>query len=142
MTSQWQPHGLIRNQDLEESYQNAKKAIDGKGNSNDPKEFFTVHLWEDFLPCYFPRPDFKLNSQQPPSSKKKGADKQCDLAIKYIDDEFSWHILIFAECKRAKNTSKSKIRDLETQAQGYCEEFLKEVEGQRGGREVNKRKGC
>jgi hypothetical protein len=124
MTSQWVPHGLIQDPDLEEPYQNAKKSVDATGNSKDPKEYYAVHLFEDlFSYLIFPRPDFKVNSQQPPS-EKKGKDKVCDLAIKYVDNSRMWHILCFAEAKRAKNTSGSKIRALEEQAEGYCEEFI------------------
>ena len=45
----WVPHGLIKNQDLEECYQNAKFSVDAKGNSYDPKEYHTVYLFEDLF---------------------------------------------------------------------------------------------
>jgi hypothetical protein len=121
----WVPHGLIKNQDLEECYQNAKFSVDAKGNSYDPKEYHTVHLFEDLFNFQlFPYAEgFKSNSQVPPSDKA-GQDKASDIATKYVDDRYKWHMFCFSEAKRAKNTSQSKIRAVETQAQGYCKEFL------------------
>jgi hypothetical protein len=36
--------------------------------------------------------------------------------------------LCFAEAKRTRNVTASKIRDLETQARGYCLEFLENAD--------------
>ena len=124
MTSRWVPHGLIQDQDLEEVYQAAKLSVDRDGNCKDPKEYHTIHLFEDlFNLLTFPRPNYKTNSQQPPSDKV-GSDKLCDLATKAVDDGHKWHMFCFSEGKRASNTSDSKIKALEVQAQGYCKEFV------------------
>jgi hypothetical protein len=83
--SYWMPHGLIQDQRLEEVYQAAKLSVDEHGYSKDPKEYYTVHLFEDlFNFVLFPGPNFKVNSQQPPSDKK-GVDKSCDIAVKFVD---------------------------------------------------------
>ena len=120
----WKPHGLIQKPGLEEPYQNARLSIDIYGNEIDPKEHFTVHLFEDlFNKEIFTGDMFFVNSQQPPS-RKRGRDKACDIAIKYLDQNYHHQILCFAEAKRARNMIYSKIRDLEKQAQGYCQDFL------------------
>jgi hypothetical protein len=120
----WQPHGLIQKRALEAPYRDAKLAIDAYGNSQDPKEHFTVKLFEDlFNKQIFAGDDFFVNSQKPPSTKR-GTDKACDIVIMYVDGAYEHQILCFAECKRAKNVTTSKIRALETQAQGYCQDFL------------------
>jgi hypothetical protein len=120
----WKPHGLIQKQTLEASYRNAKLAVDSLGNSSDPKEHFTFKLWEDlFNKQLFQGDGFTVNSQQPPSTRK-GSEKACDIVVMYVDNDYEHQILCFAECKRAKSVKISKIRALETQAQGYCDEFL------------------
>ncbi|KAH8587320.1 hypothetical protein B0O99DRAFT_601762 [Bisporella sp. PMI_857] len=128
MTSAWVPHGHIRDEDLEESYQNARAAVNSSGNSRDPKEYHSIHLMEDLCNLsWFPRPHYKTNSQFPPSDTK-GPNKACDLATQYVDDIHKWHLFFFHEGKRAKNSSESKIRALENQAQGYCKEFIESHE--------------
>ncbi len=59
-----------------------------------------------------------------PPSEKAGPDKACDIGTHYVDDNYAWHMFCFSEGKRARNTSQSKIRTLENQAQGYCEEYI------------------
>ena len=59
-----------------------------------------------------------------PPSSKEGCEKACDLAIKYLTHSNKHQIFCFAEAKRAKNHTYSKIRDLEVQAGEYCLEFL------------------
>lgn len=123
MNSTWVPHGFIQSKDLEEVYENARAS-----SLEDPKEYRSIHLIEDLChQVWFPGSDFKTNSQYPPSDSK-GPNKACDLATQSIDREHNCHMLIFHEGKRARNKTGSKIRILETQAQGYCEEFLKSNE--------------
>jgi len=118
------PHGLIQKRGLEEPYQRAKQSINSKGEEIDPKEHFTVHLFEDlFNKQIFPGDDFFINSQQPPS-EKYGPHKAYDIVIKYLGQDYSHCILCFAEAERARNKTYAKIRDLETQATEYCREFL------------------
>ena len=115
MTS-WAPHGQIKSQDLEEAYQNA---LNSQG-----KEFYSIILIEDICNSeWFPRPNYKTNSQVPPSNTD-GYNKACDLATSFIDSRHKWHLFFFQEGKRAKRTSQSNIRALEIQAQGYCKDFL------------------
>jgi hypothetical protein len=115
MTS-WAPHGQIKNRDLEEAYQNA---LNAQG-----KEFYAVILIEDLSNSeWFPRPEYKTNSQVPPSDTG-GYNKACDLATSFIDSGYKWHLFFFQEGKRAKRTSQSNIKALEIQAQGYCKDFL------------------
>jgi hypothetical protein len=102
----------------------ATKAIDDKGNSYDPKENFTVHLWGDlFNKEIFSDKTFFINSRQPPASAP-GPSKSCDIIVKYLTYEWSHQILSFTEAKRARNRTGSKVCDLEVQATEYCYEFL------------------
>lgn len=119
------PHGLIRNRDLEQGYQSAKFSVDANGDSSDPEGYPTIHLFEDLFKFeLFPRAEgFKSNSLVP-SSDKSGQDNACDIATRYVDSKHTWHIFCFSEAKRVKNTSWSKIRDIEAQAEGYCQEYL------------------
>ena len=120
----WRPHGLISKPGLEMPYRHAKRSIDAQGNETDPKEHFTVHLFEDlFNKVIFSEDNFFVNSQQPPASKK-GTERACDISIKHIADDFEHQILCFAEAKRARNVIYSKIQELEDQALSYCLEFL------------------
>ena len=115
MTS-WAPHGQIKSRDLEEAYQNA---LNSQG-----KEFYSIILVEDLCNSeWFPRPNYKTNSQVPPSNTG-GYNKACDLATSFIDSGYKWHLFFFQEGKRAKRTSQSNIKALEIQAQGYCKDFL------------------
>jgi len=83
----WKPHGLIQKPGLEEPYQDAKLSIDELGNERDPKEHYTVHLFEDlFNKQIFTGDLFYVNSQQP-LSRKKGSDKAADIVIKYLDNK-------------------------------------------------------
>jgi hypothetical protein len=79
-SSAWVPHGYIINRNLEEPYNKAHKSIDQHGNSKDPKEHFTIGLWENIFNKVVFVTDFFVNSQQPPS-EKPGPDTACDIVI-------------------------------------------------------------
>ncbi|KAH8817090.1 hypothetical protein F5884DRAFT_853520 [Xylogone sp. PMI_703] len=121
MSFRWEPHGLIQDQRDEEDYQAAKITVDEHGNIIDPKEYRTVLLFKGlFEEVLFPGRNFKVNSQYLPS-EKMDVDKACDLAVRFVDSQYKWHILCLVEAKRA---GKTGIRDLEDQAELYCEAFL------------------
>ncbi|ESZ91636.1 hypothetical protein SBOR_7998 [Sclerotinia borealis F-4128] len=133
MSSTWVPHGHILDKDVEEPYQNAKVSIDAFG-----KGHHSIILIEDLCRLtWFPLPDFKSNSQIPPSyevTKGPNKAKVCDLVTRSLDKTHKWYLFSFHEGKEKQaqvdNSAESgstiniNIKDLENRAQDYCKEFF------------------
>ena len=60
----WKLYRLVQKRSLEELYQNTRLSVDIYRNEIDPKEYFTVHLFEDlFNKVIFTGDMFFVNSQ-------------------------------------------------------------------------------
>jgi hypothetical protein len=116
-------HGLVEKWQLELPYREAKRNVDPR-TGHASKEHYTVSYFEDlFAKVIFSHDDFSIN-QQISGVPKPGAEKACDIVIKYFSPAQGRQLLCFAECKRRRNTSPSRLVDLEEQARGYCIDFL------------------
>ncbi|CAG9996949.1 unnamed protein product [Clonostachys byssicola] len=94
----WQPHGLVLEWGMESLYRTAQVTLDPDGNLVAPKAHLT-----------------------PPES---GSQKACDLVIQHLTAQGAWQVACFAKTKSADNTADTLVRALESQALGYCTDFL------------------
>lgn len=117
----WEPHGLIVQEELWFSYNAAKTRVGRKGDDMDPLEWESTNLWEDLYHHYLLR-GYCNNSQIPPHNTS-GA--RCDIVTRYFNAG-ARKTMLFTEVKRANRVEDTTgIADAETQVLKYCSAYLK-----------------
>jgi hypothetical protein len=122
----FKPRGLIRHRHGEELY--AAAHVDHphaqQRSKNAQKENITVPFWEYTLKDIFHEfyQEVAISSQQPPCPQ---VDTACDLVLSVWDDRSkASRVMCFNEMKRPRDKSTAKLKKLEDQVWGYCQDYL------------------